>query len=246
MSSMEPLVFVVSVKSFYERHKSIEAQAARAGLKFEYIWKFDSDELTDGDFERCEASRLPAKSISTVLKHLEAQSRLLQSEADWCLILEDDALFAPNFRRRYREVLGLIAEKREPCLVFLGGTDNRLDARFHESKSLELIESPLTTAEAYLVNRPSCFLRSRFLASNLIDSPADHFLKSVDQKLGITHYRVSDPFVSQGSITGRFQTTLDASRSKHGKLYLRSRFEWNRFRKQTLPKCLARLKAVLR
>ena len=246
MVSREPLIFVVSVKSFYERHRSIEAQAAAVGLSFDYIWEYDADALTDADLKRCDTTVLPPKSISTVLKHMEAQSRLLQSKAEWCLVLEDDALFSYNFKKLYQKVLGLMSEISDPCLLFLGGTDNRLDARFHEAQSLRLIESPLTTAEAYIVNRSSCVLRMQYLEKHIINLPADHFLKSIDQSLGIKHYRVSAPFVSQGSITGKFKTSLDQNRAKHGSLYLRFRYEWNRFRKQTLPKAVAWFKAVSR
>lgn len=241
-----PLIFVVSVKSFTDRHRSIEMQAKKNELRFDYIWLHDAEELTEADLQRCDTAVLPLRSISTVLKHLEAQARLLQSEAEWCLILEDDALLAPDFKKRYRKVLDLISEITEPCLLFLGGTDNRLDARFHEAQSLRFIESPLTTAEAYMVNRSGCSLRMQYLDSHIINRPADHFLKSIDQILGIKHYRVSAPFVSQGSITGKFQTSLDQNRAKHGRLYLRLRYEWNRFRKQKLPKFVAWLKVALR
>lgn len=239
-----PAIFVVSVKSFIDRHRSIEMQAKKNGLLFEYIWTFDANELTETDLGRCNVSQLPIKSISTVLKHVEAQFRLVRSNREWCLVLEDDALFAADFSARYDELSNLIAEISEPCLVFLGGTDNKLDSRFYSGGSLKLIESPLTTAEAYLFNRSSAELRANWLDSNLIDGPADHFLKSLDQRLGIRHYRVSHPFVSQGSITGQFKTTLDSSRAKHGKLYLRLRFEFNRFRKQTLPRWLYSIKAI--
>lgn len=175
------------------------------------------------------------------MKHIEAQRKLLESDSNWCLVLEDDALLPPDFSQKMESVLSLIKAVNEPCLVFLGGTDNRLDSRFFECDSMSLIESPMTTAEAYLLNRKGCEIRLKWLDNHQIDKPADHYLKSLDKKLGITQFRVSEPFVSQGSITGIFRTSLDSSRAKHGVRYLQIKFMWNRLRKQTLPRMWAKI-----
>ena len=235
-------IYIISVAHFEERHESIYSQLAVFSLKPEFIWEYDADSLTDVDRKRCEGEVLPDKSISTVLKHIEAQHRLLESDFDWCLVLEDDAILPSDFANKMERVLSLVDGLEEACLVFLGGTDNRLDSRFFNSGSMTLLESPMTTAEAYLLNRRGCRERLKWLDAHTIDRPADHFLKALDQKLGITQFRVSEPFVSQGSITGRFKTSLDTSRAKHGSRYLKLRFLWNRFRKQSLPRLLSKLR----
>ena len=239
-------IYVISVANFFDRHSSIRSQLKRFDLDPIFIWKYDADSLTKADRARCSSGILPDKSISTVLKHIEAQYRMLESGSEWCLVLEDDALLPADFDEQLECVVELATKIESPCLIFLGGTDNHLDSRFFDADSMCLIESPLTTAEAYLLNRRGCHARLEWIKENKIDKPADHFLKQVDSLLGIKQFRVSRPFVSQGSITGHFKTSLDSSRAKHGPLYLRVRFEWNRFRKQTVPKYLARLKMVFR
>ena len=61
-------IYVISVKSFTERHKHIEQMAQRFGFLFEYVWKYDADELNETDLSRVRDSLAP-KSASNVLKH---------------------------------------------------------------------------------------------------------------------------------------------------------------------------------
>jgi glycosyl transferase, family 25 len=238
-------VFVVSAKTFVDRHASIMRQAAYHGLSPDFIWKHDVDELDESACSRVEPNAMPKPSMSCVLKHLEAQKKLLSTSRDVCLVLEDDALLFNDFASKLDETLEAAKKLQGPWLIFLGGTDNRLDKRFFGHNELKLIESPVTTIEAYLINREGCELRMRWLESHLVDKPADHFLKELDIRLGITQYRVSVPFVSQGSITGDFATSLDSSRKNKPGWYLRLRFRWNRYRKQILPRLISRLKAFI-
>lgn len=239
-------VYVVSAGSFGDRHALIRKQADHHGLNVEFIWSFDAEDLTDEARSMCAEAVLPVRSMSCVLKHVEAQKRLVSSFHDIALILEDDALLSDDFALKLRTTIDLANKLSGPWLIFLGGMDNALDARFFEDAQFRLIESPLTTAEAYLVNRQGCLARMDWLSQNLISLPADHFLKHLDQSLNIPHFRVSDPFVTQGSITGLFATTLDASRAKKPSWYLSMRFRWNRFRKQTLPQFCFRFVARVR
>jgi GR25 family glycosyltransferase involved in LPS biosynthesis len=216
-------------------------QAKEFGLDLKFIWDFDVEALVDEDRARCDQEVLPPRSISCVLKHIEAQKRLIASNNDICLVLEDDAILGHQFDVKIRDTLALAIELEGPWLIFLGGMDNTLDSRFFLDDRLKLIESPLTTAEAYLINRQGCLARMGWLSNNLICKPADHFLKYVDGELGIAHYRVSTPFVTQGSITGMFATSLDASRATKPAWYLASRYRWNRFRKQTVLSWMFRI-----
>ena len=86
------------------------------------------------------------------------------------------------------------------------------------------------------MDRHGCERRLDWLGSHKIDRQADHQIKLMDQDLGIRHYWFSRPLATQGSITGMFDTALDASRAKHGTIYLKLRYHWNRLRRQTLPR----------
>jgi len=239
------LTYIITTKGFVERHSAIVEQAVKYNLKVQFVWRYDKDDLDSADFMRFEDDSLSPQAKSCLLKHFEAQSRLLDGEDSVCLILEDDALLSDEFDVKLSDTLTLANKLEGPWLIFLGGMDNALDSRFFESASIALIESWLTTAEAYLVNRESCLMRMRWLMNNTVRLPADHLLTHIDRDLSIPQYRVSKPFVTQGSITGRFKSSLDSSRIGKTSWYLRARYTWNRFRNQLIPRFLFRSRSRL-
>ena len=238
--------YVVTVKTFEDRHQFIRSQALANDLDIEFVCDYDVSDLISADLRRFAPHSLPLPSISCVLKHLEAQRRLVVSDSDYCLVVEDDAIFSSDFVSRLRLVIDMVGNLSGPWLVFLGGTDNKLDARFFESDNLQLIEAPLTTAEAYLINKQGCELRLEYLSDRSISLPADHLLAEIDRNIGISQYRVSHPFVGQGSISGKFGTSLDSSRGKKPLWFLKIRYLWNRFRNQMFARWIARSGSVLR
>lgn len=228
-------VYVISVKSFAERQSSIEKQAEAFGFYPEFIFQFDADQLSANDLART-SEQLPLKTASCVLKHFEAQKRLLESSSDFALVIEDDVLFFDSFLERIDGILMRLSALKPGWLVFLGGAD---DSFPNEALSLsrdDLVEQPISTAEAYFIDREGCKLRLAYLYENQILKPADHQLKMLDQLLGIQQFWLAKPLCTQGSITGQFHSSLDSSRSRHSGLYLKIRFEWRRFVKQTVPR----------
>ncbi len=233
-------IYVISVKSFSERHKHIEQMAERFGFLFEYVWQYDADELNETDLRRV-GGPLGPKSASNVLKHLHAQKLLLNTGHDVALVLEDDVVLFESFFDELNHILDMTKRLPPGWLIFLGGADNKLDSRFFYSAGQYLVEKPLTTAEAYLVDKHGCELRTRWLETNSVDRQADHQLKLMDQDLGLKQYCVSKPLATQGSITGLFGTSLDSSRAKHSPFFLRAKYRYNRLRRQVIPRFFYRL-----
>ena len=233
-------VYVVSVKTFTERHDHIRQLAQLHGFSFEFVFAYDAVELSDNDWLRIGQPMSP-QCASTVLKHLECQKRLCQTDCSMALVLEDDVLLFRGFAESVSEIVAEAQKLRPGWLVFLGGADNKLDHRFFDSKKLELIEHPISTAEAYLIDRVGAKKRLAHLERKKIDLPADHQLRAIDECLGIRQFWSSKPLATQGSITGLFETSLDRSRAKHSLLFLAIKFHWNRWRRQTLPKFFRRI-----
>ena len=233
-------IYVISVKSFTERHKHIEQMAERFGFLFEYVWQYDADELDEADLSRVGGSLAP-KSASNVLKHLHAQKLFLKTSNDIALVLEDDVVLFASFFDELNHILDMTKRLPPGWLIFLGGADNKLDSRFFDSDGQYLVEKSLTTAEAYLVDKHGCELRTRWLDINSVDRQADHQLKLMDQDLGLKQYCVSKPLATQGSITGLFGTSLDSSRAKHSPFFLQAKYRYNRLRRQVIPRFFSRL-----
>jgi len=212
-------IYVISVKSFTDRHKHIEKLSRSFGFQFKYIFDYDADELTETDWERVDPDMNP-KSVSNALKHVEAQKLLIESGRKAGLVLEDDVILFDGFMDNLVRTIELLGQEKDGWLVFLGGADNKIDSRFTESAELRLIENPISTAEAYLIDVAGCVRRQEWFSSHVIDRQADHQLKLIDQSLGIRHFFwTSIPLATQGSITGQFSTALDQSRAKHGPLF---------------------------
>ena len=228
-------IYVISVKSFTDRHKHIEKLSKSFEFQFEYVFDYDADELTESDWERVEPDMNP-KSVSNTLKHIEAQRLLIASGRKAGLVLEDDVILFDGFMDNLSRTLELLSQEKDGWLVFLGGADNKIDSRFTESAELRLIENPISTAEAYLIDVVGCVKRQEWFSSHVIDRQADHQLKLIDQSLGIPHFWTSIPLATQGSITGQFSTALDQSRAKHGPLFLGLKYRWNCWRRQAVPR----------
>ena len=165
MNSLESIpVYVVTVKTFIDRH------AHMAGL--EKDWVLSSNIFGIMMPKSCLTLPVlawmaicPTKSISNVLKHFEAQRRFLDTEADVCLVLEDDVLLFDTFEESFRTILQLLKNLSPGWLIFLGGADNKIDDRFLKQDD-ELIEQYLSTAEAYLLDRHGCERRLDWLGSH--------------------------------------------------------------------------------
>ena len=248
----EIAVYVLSVKSFTERHANINTQAAKLGLNIEYIWDFDASELTEKDFQKCNTDILPPESISLVLKHFEAHRRLAQSNVNTALILEDDAILFKGFKSGLEKYVALSNQMPEPHLIFFGGADNRMPEKFltaankNYGQENDLIEHPISTAEAYLTSKRTAKMRIDWLMKNKIELPADHLFQHIDPQLGIKHFWPPSPLATQGSITGQFRSTLDASRKSKPSSFLSLKYEYNRFRRQIVPRLLTSIRTLYR
>ena len=128
-------VYVISVKSFHDRHQHLAKLAEKYCFQFRYIFEHDVEDLSEKDFSRTTQS-MKAKSISNVLKHFEAQRAFLNTDEQIALILEDDVIFLRDFVPRLKRVIDLSRGLDEPWLIFLGGADNKIDGRFMELKEL--------------------------------------------------------------------------------------------------------------
>lgn len=237
---MFPTIFVITVKTFYDRIAHMQEQEKRLGLSFEYLWPFDAAELTEEDKAGIE---LPKNtSISSARKHLLAQYRLVDSGSDYAVVLEDDAILDANFAQRLIDLLGELDKLSGPWIVNLAGADSKIDDRFLFASENQLIERRIATVEGYVINRAGALLRIAEFEQRGMKVAFDHWLQQVDDALNIPHFWVAKPMLRQGSVTGEFSTVLDASRSKKPSWFLSLKFRWNVLRRQTLPRLLARFR----
>jgi glycosyl transferase family 25 len=228
-------IYVLTVKTFEDRIRSIREQSKNLGFDFEFVYDYDASELQENDLIRFDQSSLTIPAISLIYKHLEAEKRFLDSNFEYLLVLEDDAILVKDFFHRLKNIISQLQGHAPGVLIFFGGSDNYVDSRFANCLKNQIIPKKISTTEGYLTDRSACEQRLKYISQlKKISLGADHLLKHVDSEQGIQHYWVCEPMVYQGSLTGRFKTVLDASRSKYPSFFIYLRFHYNRIRRNLL------------
>lgn len=100
-SEMQSLgIFVINLDGSHDRHASISAKLAAFGISFERVSAVDGRPLnlaTVSDYNAARAERYMGRSlvggeIGCYYSHLKVAQQFLQSQADYALVLEDDAM----------------------------------------------------------------------------------------------------------------------------------------------------------
>ena len=228
-------VFVLSVKTFADRIAHVTRELGRFGIPFELIFDFDAAELDEATIARHFAAGGPPmkRQASLTLKHLQAWRLAGERGARRIMVFEDDVVLTPEFHARLAAAMRAADALAPGWHVFLGGADAKVpDAFFLHPGPLVPLAS--TTAEGYVCDLEACRRRVAWCAASKISLPADQLITHVDRAEGTAQYWPPEPLVEQGSVTGLFDTVLDASRRKHSRLYNVARHRWTKWRRRTL------------
>lgn len=118
----------LSLPRSVERRRQFDAEAARAGLAFEYVDGLDARGAEAGELSRLADQRLAEQRFGRRLSpgeiacaegHLRIYRHLLDSDAGAALIFEDDTLLAESFRDVLKGLAGLGSEFMHRRLVLL-------------------------------------------------------------------------------------------------------------------------------
>ena len=222
-------VLVVSVRSFADRIAHIEAEMARFGIEFEWVFDYDPDTITPEVLERTFAAsdmRLPHQSA--VLKHIATWRICVERDYRRVLVFEDDVVLAANFPQVLAQTMAEVDALRTPYLVYLGCGHNRYAVGARNSPTMLVEGGPLPAADAIVFDQQSAAMRLAWLEGHKVTRPPDWLLREIDEQLGIPHYWLREPVVEQGSMNGKFASVLDEKR--RGRLYAWLRFRWDRWR----------------
>jgi glycosyl transferase, family 25 len=224
-------VFVVSVRSFTDRIEHMRGQMARFDIDFEWVFDFDPDTIDPALVERTFApSDLGPGHRSLVLKHAATWRACVQRGLRRVLVFEDDVVLSARFPEVLQRAMAEAAALPAGYLLYLGCGDNRYLESAAASPTLLLPGGPLSAADAIVFDRLAAQRRLDWMQSNRVTRPADWLMREVDQQCGTPHYWLADPVVEQGSMNGRFASTLDQKRRRRGRLYAWLRFRWSRWR----------------
>lgn len=219
-------VFVLSVRSFADRIAHINAELARHGIEFEFVFEFDANAIPPELIDRMFApSDLKLSHQSLVLKHVRTWQLAIERGLQRVLVFEDDAVLAPDFAPRLAEALAEADALPAGWLLYLGrGNNQHVGAR--DGPAL-LPGGLLPATDALVFDVEAARRRLAYLQTHRITRPADWLTREIDAAVGVPHYWLREPIVEQGSMNGRFQSALDDKRRARGRGYAWLRFRWD-------------------
>jgi glycosyl transferase family 25 len=239
-------VFVLSVKTFADRTAHVTRELGRYGIPFEFIFDFDAAELDDATILQHFVAGSPMRrQASLTLKHLQAWRVANARGARRIMVFEDDVVLDPQFHVRLAAAMRAADALTPGWHIFLGGADAKVPDDFF-LHSGPLVPLASTTAEGYVCDLEACRRRVAWCAANRIHLPADQLIAHIDRAERIAQYWPPEPLVEQGSVTGLFDSALDANRLKHSHLYNVARHRWTKWRRRTLRRHWVRARAALR
>ena len=236
-----PPIYVINLDRDVERMASLAGGLATLGLPFERVSAVlgkqvpEWEKLVDADLYGAR-NRLPMPrpgEVGCYLSHLKAMETFLQTDAPWCVILEDDVEVLPACA----EVLRSLAEKDDWDLVKLFNFHSGMPVKKRELAGGHRLVAHLTrttSSAAYVVNRRAAetLLRSMRPITEQVDHALDRPWETGLRTRGIRPMPVVLAPVAHTTSTIGYQDKAKAPRTlgKSVKLFLaRAKKEISRF-----------------
>lgn len=226
-------IYVLNVKAFEERLRSVTAQLARFGLEAEIIQDWDPEDITpDVEAQWFVPGMLSVAQRSCALKHIEALRRICARGERHALVLEDDVLLAGDFADGVRRALAEAGDYPAASVIFIGSGGNFYTPRSVREPGRSLYPgSRGRFADSYIIGRAAAQQRLEWIAAHRVSEPMDNQFETIDRALGIPMLWLEDPVVEQGSKNGRFTTAIDR---QHPRWLQGMQFHWEKFRRKWL------------
>lgn len=238
-------VYVLSVKTSADRIAHVAQQMEHQGIRFEFVFDYDAADIDEASVgEIFSDSDLTLKQKSLILKNIKVWKEAAAKGYQRVLVFEDDVILDHDFVARFDEALQSTQNLAAGWVVFLGGKDVKVPARYFLAPG-PLVELPITTAEALVCDSTAIMRRLTWLETHKIALPADHLMRQIDMASKTPHYWLTHPIVEQGSTTGLFMSQLDGHRQKHSLAFTKYRNRLNKFRRITLRRFVTRALAKL-
>ena len=205
-------IYVLNVKKFTERRKFMEEQLVKFGLQAEFIFDWDVDELTDQISERYFAkdNNLSAAQKSCALKHITAFKRIVESNNEFVLILEDDAVFSKEFSLGLERALTQSEQFFGEKIIYIGSGGNFFTPKSQRKPSQYLyLGSRGRFTDSYIIDKATAQKRLDWILTYKISDPIDNQFDKIDKELDIKIVWLEDPIVEQGSKNGLFPSTIE-------------------------------------
>lgn len=225
-------VYVVTVDRFKERIKHIEQELPKHGIPFKFFYEHETPNL-DEDIKVKFNTDLKYGYKANVLQHVALWKDAVKNNYRRILVFEDDVMLHEKFNYHFERLMNEIKKLPPDYVVFLGGADTKVPEDFFLSKGL-IYPLPIATSEGLVMDLAGIKRRLGWIDQNKIHCPIDHLIAHIDKTQKAPSYWSKIPLTEQASIIGKIKSELDSHRLKHGELFNRCRYYWNKFQRRQL------------
>jgi glycosyl transferase, family 25 len=204
-------IYVINVKKFVKRREFMQDQLAKFGIDAEFILDWDIDDLTTKIIDEYFAGDgVSPAQISCALKHVMVLQRIVDSGTQSNLILEDDAILAPEFAQGVQYALQEGADFSGLKVIFIGSGGN-----FYTPKSMRIPGQHLYPmhkgrfTDSYIIDAKTAKKRLDWIRQHKMTGPIDNQFDKMDRELGVKLLWLEDPVVEQGSKSGLFASSIE-------------------------------------
>lgn len=200
-------VFVIHYKKLENRKRDIIQQLQQLHItNYEFIEHYDRDTLTKEDRQNFEEGYKSCQ-IAITLSHLYAYKKI-SDKYDCALIVEDDAIFHPNFIELFNDYMKQLPSDFD---AFFIGHGCNLHIENHELKPKCNVYKKQETrcTDSYVVSK-KCATNIINYVNNIpykINSPVDFWLNTVFKDLDLNIYWAEPHLVVQGTIIGKYPSS---------------------------------------
>lgn len=221
-------IYVVHSLRLSERRPVLERALAQLGWSAEWIERpAPLDRGVLGWLRLRPHLRLTRGEVSVYLKQREVLRRIAEGPDLRALVLEDDAVLPDDGDARLREYLS--AAPADAGMLFLGS-------------SYDLVAEPLPSnpcfghgprtrsLSGFVVSKPAAVLLTARLAAEPLRWPIDITIDRYIREGVVVAYWSVPPLIDNGSVTGRFRSSLAAREWRARPLTARLMRWWKRWR----------------
>ncbi|OHX38297.1 glycosyl transferase [Methylomonas sp. LWB] len=224
-------ILVLNVKAFTGRRQFMERQLAEFGLSAEFVTDWDAEELTAEILSLTFGNDdLTPGQQSCALKHVEALRRIAAAGNRQALVLEDDAVFSPDFLLGITRALQQSERFPGHKVIYIGSGGNFFTPKSQRRPGQYLYPGHRGRfADSYIIDSATAQKRLNWIAENRIAQPIDNQFETIDKALDIQMLWLEEPVVEQGSKNGLFRSALESDPPPWLKGWL---FRWEKLKRK--------------
>lgn len=226
------MIYIIHYSPLIERKKYLSYELDKCELEYDFIDYFDRDsvpkELIDKFYgvdpilweERTinlypntvPFRELRKSEICNAISHIESYKKIMESDDDYGIILEDDVIFNGNFKNDINDIISETPQDYD--IIFFGSSFSmELLDRLNLSKSIKIsnniykkIPPKTRTVDGYVITKKLAKLLYNEIKK--VTLPLDFGLNYFFKKLDVNCYWYDPGVIKQGSRNGIYKSSI--------------------------------------